>query len=425
MKKSAFLFLAALLVQPFFCGPSSSAVPEAGWPAFDGDALILGADNTFPTPAASVNDADGRLFPEDGSMPMAAWYTDMGHAPSPGLKAALAGEGVELRDMKFQYDWVQDIALFSRSGALVLQAEMPLEILKDMGLTMGVLNDDEMLTAASETSAANIGAAHRRMKWTFLEGGGLITGSFSDGSPYAIVTPAPVEGARKLYQDKTGAAIDAAQARRLVAEDLGVTPDDLFVIPASRHMDLFISPLKGGTLLLSDPAKTAGVLKQLLAGRLQAGERERLSGILELYEKGFQPVYSAAAPPDIAGKPMGSRQFVYDHYETDMLDAVEKVLSGRFKIVRAAGVFMDLGSYANSAEGRYIRDGINFFNGFTGSGRAGNLFQITNGTGGLTALENYWRSVMAAQGVTPERVYFPGSYGFGAGLDCQGAPSGK
>ena len=385
----------------------------------------MGAGGALPSPAAPVNGADGRLFPEDGSIPMAAWYTDMRRALSPGLKAALAGEGVELRDMKFHYDWVQDIALFSRSGALVLQAEMPLEILKDMGLTMGVLNDDELLTAVSETSAADIGAAYRRMKWTFLEGGALITGSFSDGSPYAIVTPAPVEGARKLYQDKTGTGIDAAQARRLVAEDLGVTAENLFVIPASRHMDLFISPLKGGTLLLSDPSKTTGVLKQLLAGRLPALERERLSGILELYEKGYQPVYSATAPPDIAGKPMGSRQFVYDNYETGMLDAVERALSGRFKIVRAAGVFLEIGSYANSAEGRYIRDGINFFNGFTGSGRAGNLFQITNGASGLTALENYWRSVMAALGVAPERVYFPGSYGFGAGLDCQGAPSGK
>ena len=385
----------------------------------------MGADNSPPLPATPVNGADGRLFPEDGSMPMAAWYTDTERAPSPGLKAALAGEGVELRDMKFHYDWIQDIALFSRSGALVLQAEMPVDILKDMGLTMGVLNDDDMLTAVSEPDAAQLGVSYRRMNWTFLEGGGLITGAFSDGSPYAIVTPAPVEGARKLYQDKTGAVIDAAQARRLVAEDLGVTADNLFIIPASRHMDLFISPLKGGTLLLSDPSKTAGVLKQLLAGRLPARERERLSGMLELYEKGFQPVYSASAPPDIAGKPMGSRQFVYDHYETDMLDAVERALSGHFKIVRAAGVFMDLGSYSNSTEGSYIRDGINFFNGFTGSDRAGNLFQITNGTGGLTALENYWRSVMAAQGVAPEHVYFPGSYGFGAGLDCQGAPSGK
>jgi hypothetical protein len=122
---------------------------------------------------------------------------------------------------------------------------------------------------------------------------------------------------------------------------------------------------------------------------------------------------------------MGSRQFVYDKYETAMLDAVERELSGRFKIVRAAGVFMDIGKYYGGAEGSYIRDGINFFNGFTGAGRSGSLFQITNGTGGLTALEDYWRSVLAAQGVAPEHVYFPGSYGSGAGLDCQGAPSGK
>ena len=96
-----------------------------------------------------------------------------------------------------------------------------------------------------------------------------------------------------------------------------------------------------------------------------------------------------------------------------------------FKIVRTAGVFKNLERYVNSAESLYIRDGINFFNGFTGSGRSGKLFQITNGAAGLAALENYWRSVLEDQGVAPERVYFPGSYSQGAGLDCRGAPSGQ
>ena len=424
MNNSGLVFLAAFLAQPLFCGSSRSAVPEAGWRVFARGALASAGVKIPLAPTVPVTGAGGGLFPEDGSMPMAGWFTDTAHAVSPGLKAALANEGVELRDIKFQYKWIQDIALFSRTGALVLQAGMPTEILHDLGLSMGVLSDDDRLMAVSEDTAADIGVGSRGMKWTFLEGGGLITGSFSDGRPYAILTKSPIDGARKFYEYKTGAAISAREARLLVAEDLGVSPDNLFVVPATRHLDLIISPMRGGTLFLSDPSKTVGVLKGLLAGRLPAQERKRLAGMLDFYENGFQPVYSLTAPRDIAGKPMGSRQFAYDTYETGMLDAVARELSGRFKIVRVAGMFKNIERYEGS-EGSYIRDAIDFFNGFTGENRAGDLFQITNSGNGLSSLENYWRSVLAEQGVAPKHVYFPGSYGVGAGLDCDGAPSGK
>jgi len=424
MNKRRFPLLVAFLLQPLFCGSSRSAMPEIGWPAFSDIYLASGGLETLPAPAVPVNSADDRLFPEDGSMPMAAWYMDVEHHPANAVKTALANEGVELKDVKFQYKWIQDIALFSRTGALVLQAGMPTEILQDLGLSMGVLGDDDRLIAVSEHTAADIGAASRRMKWTFLEGGGLITGSFPDGRPYAILTPSPIDGARKLYKYKTGLEIGVPQARRLVAEDLGVEPDNLFVVPATRHMDLFISPIRGGVLLLSDPSKTVGILKRLLAGNIPDKERTRLAGMLELYKNGFQPVYSMTAPPDIAGKPMGNRQFAYDKHEVAMLNAVEKALSGRFKVIRVAGIFNELTKYDGS-EGSYIRDGIDFFNGFTGANRAGDLFQITNGGNGLFSLEDYWRSALAEQGVAPEHVYFPGSYGYGAGLDCNGAPSGK
>ena len=71
----------------------------------------------------------------------------------------------------------------------------------------------------------------------------------------------------------------------------------------------------------------------------------------------------------------------------------------------------------------YIGDSINFFNGFTGRNASGEVFQITNGGRGLSSLENYWRGLLAGYGAA--RVYFPGYYSSGAGLDCSGAPSGR
>ncbi|MFA6584309.1 MAG: hypothetical protein WCS77_08430 [Elusimicrobiaceae bacterium] len=366
------------------------------------------------------------VFPEDGSRIVKSWYVGLPKAVTPALQTALSEEGVQPRDMNFNYEWLQDIALFSRTGTLMLMAPITPEIAADIGLTMGVADGSDgetRLTVLTEETAKAAGLKYKQMKWTFLEGGGLISGTFPDGQPYAITSETPVEGAQKFYEYETGKKISLEQAKALVAQDLGVSFNNLFVIRSGKHLDLFITPLRGGTLLISDPAATKPMLRKIIAAA-KPEERKRLEAMLRLYEEGYVPCYSVNAPPDIAGKPLGPKQFPYVDADITVIENAVKVLSGRFKIVRVPGVFHELKNYANSKESHYIAENINFFNGFTGTNQNGEQFQITNSGDGLTTLENYWRSVLSAHGIRPEHAHFPGSYSSGAGLDCRGAISG-
>ena len=341
---------------------------------------------------------------------MTAWYTS-GAAPA-GVKAALAAEGVTPRDTGFDYEWTQDVAFFRQDGSVALLADAPPRLLQQLGLTMGVLNNEDgypQLTALAEADAAGLDLPYRRMRYTFLEGGGLITGRFADGRPYAITTQSPVYGAALIYEYLNGATIGETEARRLVAEDLGVEPSDLFVVPARGHLDLFITPLRGGTLLLSDPGRSLAALKSLLP-KAPPAERKRLKAMIKLYREGWKR-YPDSRP-----------EFPYDENDQKLLDAAAAALAGRFTVVRAAGVFQELVKYGNS-DGLYPADYINFFNGVTGANAAGELFQITNSGRGLTALEAYWTELLSGLGVA--RAHFPGSYALGAGLDCTGAPAAR
>jgi len=348
------------------------------------------------------------FFPEDGSAPMKAWYT-RGVPPAP-VQAALAAEGVEPRDIRFDYEWAQDIAFFRQDGSLVLLADAPPKLLENLSLTMGVLNNEDgfpALTALSEQDAQALGVPFRRLQHTFLEGGALITGYFPGGEPYAIVTQSPVEGAALIYEYRTGRAIDEAAAKALVAADLGVAVKDLFVVPSDGHLDLVITPLRGGTLLVTDPSRELAVMQALLP-KAPAGEQKRLKAMIKFYKEGWKRY------PD--SKP----EFPHTAYEQRVADAAAAILQARFKVVRAAGSFKELKKYAN-AESLYPAERINFFNGFTGSTASGELFQVTNSGDGLTSLENYWAQLL--KGLGAARVHFPGSYSLGAGMDCTGVPS--
>lgn len=355
-------------------------------------------------------------FPEDGGRVMRAWYYSASAGPAPAaLRAALGAEEVELRDIGYPYGWVQDIALFDSTGGLILQAELPPAILASLGLTAGVFNTDDGHAALTSLPAELAGALrlpYRRMEWTFVEGGGLITGILPSGEPYAITTGSPVEGARLLFEHRAGRAISVQEAAKLVAADLRVRPENLFVVDYTGHLDLIITPLPGGLILLSDPRLTAVALESMLAAAPPAAERARLENIHRLYTEGWRPAQSCAPP-----------EYPYSDREVKTLDAVERALAGRLKVVRAAGIFREPELYQGSATAGYLADRINFFNGFTGAGPSGEVFQITNIGRGLGSLERYWRGLLARHGVA--RVDFAGSYFSGAGMDCLGAPSGR
>ncbi|MFC1521813.1 hypothetical protein ACFL6Y_05345 [Elusimicrobiota bacterium] len=360
------------------------------------------------------------VFPEDGSIPMKAWYyssagKDMYTINKPGLHKALKMEGVNLREFDFDYRYFQDVALFTANGTLLLQADVPGD--KDLlnGLTMGVVNSEdgfERITKITPAQALTAGIPYRKMKWTFIEGGGLITGRFSDGQTYAILHYDTVDRAQRFYKYKRGADIDENKAKALIASDLGIDARNIFPVYISGHLDLIMQALPGGVILLSDPSKTIETINELLSSRITLKERERLEDMRKLYTQGF-------------ARWKGNKPLLPSHTRhAKALDNIEADLQGRFKIIRVAGVFNEVKNFYQS-ELKHAGDNINFFNGFVGRNQSGQTFVITNHATGIPSLEKYWKSVLKTRGVSPDHVYFPGYYGSGAGLDCLGAPSGK
>lgn len=409
----------------FFDGASATPGPAGGVPV-----LALG-EGVGKKPADAEPDP---VHPEDGSAPMGAWYYSARHAGRAAdwsaLKDVLAEEGVALKDIGFGYDYIQDVALFTARGTLLLQAPMPEDEDILVGLTMGVLDTEDgfaRVRRMDADDAKRAGVPHREMEWTFLEGGEMITGRLADGSGYAVLSQSVISRTRLYYAHREGRELPEGGAEALIARDLGIPPENVFPVRASGHVDLVLTALPGGTVLIHDPSKVVPALDRMLAGELPPGERYRLEGIRTLYTDGYQPRYSRSAPPDIAGKPMGSPLFPVRDHERKILDAMADELKGRLNVVRAAGAFKELEDYANAGpdSNKYVGDRINFFNGFVGANAQSSPFIVTNKGRGLSALEDHWRDIVSKHGVARDRVHFLGSYSMGAGLDCAGAPAGR
>lgn len=373
------------------------------------------------------------IFPEDGSLPMKAWYANAcAQHPTRAfdlaeLRKTLEAEGVALKDIKHCYDWIQDLSLFSANGKLILQADMPAEweVLGD--LTRGIFNDDCVPTLQRLTprEAEALGLPYRVMEWTLLEGGDLISGRFSDGETYAILNARTLARTRAFHKHRAGRDLSEEKAKELVAADLGIKPENLFAVQLSGLLDLAISPLPGGKILVSDPKKAPDALRGLIAADPPKAQRERLSAMLDLYLNGYQRRYAKTAPADLAGKPMGPPLFPNDETETRQLDAMAEALKGRFSVARAAGEFKEAPPGNDGSGWGFLGERINFFNGVTAAGAKGEVFVATNRAEGLPALEGHWRKLLSEHGVKAERVHFVGKYSAGAGLDGAGAACGK
>ena len=434
---SRFLPRLSFLVSLAFCVVSAVRSEEPERLRGQGQSLwgAAGFSVRFTASAApdAARQAADHVFPEDGSLPMRTWYHGSlfgtGRPSDQAVAAALAAEGVRMQSLGFDYAYAQDIALFSRGGSLLLNADMPADGDILSGLTRGVgnIDDGEMnVTRLEAGHAARLGLPQRSMKWTFLEGGEMVSGRYADGRPYAILSQNIIRRAQGFYKLQTGKVLDEKSALILVGADLGISPEDLFPVTAGKHLDLVLQALPGGVILLSDPGQTVPTIERILAGNIPEDERLRLLAMRELYINGYQNRYSKSAPEDIRGKPLGPVQMPDNDDSLRLLSAISRSLASRLRVVRVAGVFKEALPYANNppdASGLYIADEIDFFNGFVGRGPGGNLFVITNQARGLSALQSYWRDALAARGVAPERVHFVGDYSHGAGIDCEGAGS--
>ena len=375
------------------------------------------------------------VYPEDGSLPLKIWFTSPKKTPdvinSEKLKRILEEQDAAFCDIDFDYEWIQDVAIFSSQGKLLLQADMPPDQDILIGLTLGVLNSgkygiDPMRLTPQHAKA--LGLPYRRMRWTLVEGGEMITGRFPSGETYAVIDEDVVLRAQAYYAHLKGRALSAGGARRLISRDLGISPRNLFPVASGGiHLDVMLTALPGGVLLLQDYGKTLEVLDRLLAAELPPAERRRLRRMRDFHTRGFRYLDPLATILSEAGD-SGERVFrPFDAAEEKgRFERIAAALGGRFKLVRAAGIFKELKENADPLEDRneMLFDRINFFNGFVGADAGGRLFVVTNTANELPSLENYWRDLLGRHGIAPERVHFLGYFDDGAGIDCAGASSG-
>ena len=362
--------------------------------------------------ASSVYGSSSPLFPEDGSSVVRKWYYSESNRH---FKDPIRWKKIEAiaRTHKFQlmnigpfHEWVQDVLLFDTKGSFVAQAPYPFipggESDLTADLTFGVANEDQLLRVTTDYAQTYWKLKTSEMATTFIEGGGLITGVNRDQLPYAIITTDVLGRARAFIKYRDGADPGVEKAKALVALDLKVDLERLYVVDSSSHIDLLMFPLPNGKILLNDPRKVSAALKSLTSKATEI-EKIILDRMISFYEKGHAR----------------SGQFPYHQTDLNTLDKIELALEKDFEVIRVAGVFNDWET------GSYLKDDrINFFNGTQGLDPEGTHWVMTNEAKNLKILENYWAEIIRQHSTHREvEVYFPGIYSSGAGLDCSGALS--
>lgn len=342
------------------------------------------------------------LFAEDGSAVIREWvysgdsdYWKAQDGRNTRVLDALAAEGVSPRPLPLSVDWLQDILFFSDEGVPILNAPYPSsESIFRGEMALHIFNEDGL--SIFPTRLAQIFApVPRRLQWSFLEGGALISGRFLDGKPYVISNLALLQRLQRFIQYRQGLLVTETEARELLALDLAVDPQHLFLIPTLRHLDTFMMALPGGRILLHDLSLVESALRNALTETPFGFDRQML---LEMVE------HNRASAE-------GSRAL------SDTTTQALKVLQTSFHVERVAGIFL-----TPAGLGRAAGETTNFFNGFHGrSPRDGEYFQVTNRSH-AKALEQHWSREMARLSIRPERIYFAGHYLDGAGLNCAGVP---
>lgn len=355
------------------------------------------------------------LYPEDGSMGMNKWYVSpdalmIKDHEFKRIENAFNKEGVEVVDFNFPYEYTQDISLFDQDGKFVHNyTALDDEYLG--GLTMGVAREhgryiDLLVVGHGHLKKQAIPSG--RTIALMLEGGGVITGQNAEGEDYLILRGDRFSSSVRHYREVLFPGSTEEEAKAYFAESLGIKAKNL--IPLKRvmgaHLDTYMKALPGGVILLNDPSKALGVLKELYKKSRSRTERKFIKLRIEAHER-----FNSG----------------YKHKNlTKNYDKVEKILSRHLKVVRVAGIFYQtdwVRSWDGSKGNVYEREEVNFFNAVSAVKEDGSQFYIGNEAKDTPSLEAYWADTLVPYGFPKSQIHFPGIYNPGNGIDCFGTPS--
>lgn len=119
--------------------------------------------------------------------------------------------------------------------------------------------------------------AELRVTGSYLEGGNVLVGRRATGEPYALVGKDSLEATRYLLERDLGRRPDDAKVLAVIAADLGVAPKDVVPVeqPGEFHLDMAMSLLPGGRVLVNDSRQAQALQAQQARARHLEAEPKR------------------------------------------------------------------------------------------------------------------------------------------------------
>lgn len=210
---------------------------------------------------------------------------------------------------------------------------------------------------------------------SYVEGGNLLSGQRADGTPYVLVGQDSLDLTRALLEKKSGRTPTPEEVRQTVAQDYGVTADQVFGIeqPGAFHLDMRMTALAPGVIGLQDSRLAAKLqsdwVREEAGANMPVGWNERLEKLSAEAEEAAR--YEALTRRDL-----------------------EKA---GLQVVSMPGAFPNLS--------RPNVDGSNFFNGRHGTNPEGEKYTVL--MGGTAKQEAYLADFLLGQGhLAADRLYF-------------------
>ncbi len=228
------------------------------------------------------------------------------------------------------------------------------------------------------TAQAVAGDKPVREQFSYLEGGNLLAGTRSDGSPYGIVGEDSVALTRAKLQHEMGRNVSREEALEALAFDTGLTPEQLVVVeqPGSFHLDMAMASVRPGEVVLNDSLEAARLTEQWAKERHEGSDPGRLP-------EGSDPAREEEYFRELAGWMERGQQL---DQRLDRIREQAKVAArlqertaadleaGGVKVHRMAGAFpaVEIGDQVLSPE-------MNFLNAEQGIGQDGKRFYVALG----------------------------------------------
>ncbi len=264
-----------------------------------------------------------------------------------------------------------------------------------MYMNQGLVEADGAQAVAAAIAAAR--GAPIREDMLYLEGGNVLLGTLATGEPYALVGRDSVAIARAVLAHHRGRPVADAELRAAMAKDLAVDPARLVLVeqPGVFHLDMAMTLLRPGTVLLNDAREALAIQTQWLR---------------EDYEA-WRPRRDAAASDDEYRERLARWQEAGVELEA-VIQRIAKYAErfARFE-ARTLADLQAAGLTVLRMPGRFLhptrpwdRDIMNFLNGEAGVDARGGTYFITQG--GEARAERALAARLLTPAVGFDRVYF-------------------